>query len=282
MKRPKVPKAPSLAELQAWFGEAISRPLPMEYAGNPLAVSAPELRESGNATVRGRGGLSGFERVGIYNQQYWFRLITIMQGEYPCAVHRLGLRPFNEWVIRYLEAHPPSSPFLSRLDEAWPAFIEARYQGPDRDSVVQAVAFDRAFSRAFDAPEGAALTQEGAGGLLQLAPHVSVLRLDWDFPAYRIQCLKDESLEDAIALQPGPSCLVIWRGSDLAVWQKPVSPAACKVLGELREPTTIPDAFDRLEGRLSAEEQAELETSLSQWFAIWVRASWLVQGVRNP
>ena len=278
MKPPKTPKTPSMAELQAWFGRAISRPIPPDYAGNPLAMSAPELREKGDALVNGPGGLSGFDRVGIYNQQYWFRLITIMQGEYPCAVHLLGLRPFNQWVIRFLDAHPPASPFLSGLDQAWPAFMEESYRSADREAVIQAVAFDRAFSKAVDAADGAPITQASAGGPLQLAPHATALRLDWDFPAYRSLCLEDESLEKSIQLNPGASCLVIWRAKDMAVWQKPVPTAAFKVLAELRDPTTIPEAFERLEGSLSDEEQGDLEKNLAKWFAEWTQSGLLAPG----
>jgi hypothetical protein len=126
-----------LAELQKWFGSSISQRLPEEYPGNPLAVSRPELQAVADAHLKGKGGLSGFSRLGIYNQQYWFRLISIMQSEYTCTVHLMGLSTFNLWVIRFLEMHPPSSPYLAQLDAAFPAFLEANYtsQSPSRTSV---------------------------------------------------------------------------------------------------------------------------------------------------
>lgn len=265
----------SLDDLQAWFGRAISRPLPEEWQGNPLARAAPELAEAGDALIHGRGGLGGFARVGVYNQQYWFRLISIMQEEYPCAVHLLGLKPFNAWAVRYLSAHPPDSPYLARLDAEWPAFLDREYAGADRDAVLQAVAVDRAFSRAVDAPEGLPLS--GAGGdlmaaPLRLAPHASVLDLGWDFPAYRALCLADGSLERRIPLEPGPRWLAVWRGEDLGLWQQALPAAAGKVLAELRRPATLEEAFARLEGRLDAEEQAALEAGLAGWFAEWTRA----------
>lgn len=295
-----------MADLQAWFGRAITRPLPPGFQGNPLAAGSPELKEQGDALVRGRGGLSGFDRLGLYNQQYWFRLVGIMQGEYGCALRLMGLDAYNQWAIRYLDAHPPSSPYLSRLDEAWPAFMEERYQGPDRAAVLQAIAFDRAFSRAFDAPDGRPLsgaeilgeeapeadTPSGPGGLpvpdpgrlmalpLQLAPHVTVLRMDWDFAAYRARCLADEGLEETFELGPRASCMVIWRGRDLVLWQQEVSSAACKVLRELETPATVPEAFDRLEGSLTEGEQAELEANLAAWFGEWVRNGWI--GLGSP
>src|SRR6185369_5281152 len=88
--KPKTRK-PALSDLQAWFGKAIARPLPNRYPGNPLAVSAPTLAAQAQRRLFSRGGVSGFDRLGIYNQQYWFRLITIMQQEYPSAAHLIGL-----------------------------------------------------------------------------------------------------------------------------------------------------------------------------------------------
>jgi hypothetical protein len=237
-----------------------------------LETSAPDLRPAGDANLAGRGGLSGFDRLGVYNEQYWFRLLSILQGEYPCTVHLMGLRPFNARAMSYLEAHPPASPFLATLDEAWPDWLRREYREADREVVLQGAAFDRAFSRAVDAPEGAPLAPEDpAGQRLALAPHAAVLRLDWDFPAYRAACLADESLEAVLEIAPKALCMAVWRGADGVVWQKPMSPAACKVLGAFREGSTVAEAFERLEGAFEADEQEDLEANLPGWFEEWTR-----------
>jgi hypothetical protein len=279
----------SLAELQTWMGSAISRPLPDGYQGNPLAVSAPELEGEADALVRGKGGLSGFGRVGIYNQQYWFRLISIMQSEYPCAVHLMGLHAFNDWAVRFLEAHPPASPFLAELDARFPAYLEEGYKGERREAVLQAVAYDRALSKAFDAQEGKTLAAAGAAGpaewmsfRLILAPHVTPLRVDWDFAEYRARCLPDESLEESLEPKPGTAHIVIFRDEDLEVMRLPVPAPALAVLEAFREPATLAEAFEKLEGRLSPEEQVELAAGLSAWFREWVERGWLCVAGAEP
>ncbi len=277
---------PSLAQMQTWFGNAISRPLPDEYPGNPLAVSAPELEGEADARLREKGGLDGFGRLGIYNQQYWFRLVSIMQSDYTCAIHLMGLRVFNDWAVRFLAEHPPASPFLAELDAAFPAYLEAGYQGPDREAVLQAIAYERALSKAFDALEGTALAEAGLtapadllAARLRLAPHVSPLHIDWDFAEYRTRCLPDESLEAAVAPPlPGPSDMVIFRDADLEVMKETVSPPALAVLLEFRRSATLGEAFGNLEGRLSESEQAELMRGISGWFQDWVARGWLCLG----
>lgn len=271
----------TLAQLQAWLGEAIGRPLPEEYPGNPLTVSAPDLEAEADALVRAKGGLAGFGRVGIYNQQYWFRLISIMQSEYPCTLHLMGLHPFNAWAVSYLHAHPPASPFLAELDLGFPAFLQG-YQGEARAAVLQAAAYERALSKAFDAPDG--LTLAGAGvsapsdllsARLVLAPHLTPLRVDWDFAGYRSRCQGDESLEGVFALEPETAHLVLFRDPDLEILKEPVSPAALAVLEVFVEPTTLTGAFERLEGKLSPEDQAELMGGISGWFRDWAARGWL-------
>jgi hypothetical protein len=275
-------KPPTLEQLQTWFGKAISRPLPENYPANPLALSAPELEAEADSLVRGKGGLAGFGRLGIYNQQYWFRLISIMQSDYTCAIHIMGLRNFNDWAVRYLEAHPPASPFLAELDAAFPAYLEARYQGADRAPLLQAIAYERALSKAFDAAEGFTLGAAGnaapadlMSARLVLAPHLTPLRVDWDFADYRGRCLTDESLEQAFELTPGTDHLVIFRDADLNVMKIPVGPAALAVLLEFGSPSTLVDAFGRLEGKLSGDDQAALEGGISGWFRDWVARGWL-------
>ncbi|MDB5051825.1 MAG: hypothetical protein JWO30_4896 [Fibrobacteres bacterium] len=272
----------NLGELQSWFGRQISRPLPDEYDGNPLAESAPGLEPEADDLVRGKGGLAGFARVGIYNQQYWFRLISVMQSDYTCAIHLMGLHVFNDWAVRYLEAHPPSSPFLAELDAAFPAFLEKGYQGESRGAVLQAVAYERALSKAFDAPEGASLAGAGISApadllaaRLKVAPHLTPVRVDWDFADFRSRCLPDESLEGSFELRPETAHLAIFRDPDLEIMKEPVSPVAFAVLGVFLEPATLTEAFEKLEGRLSPEEQAELMRGISGWFQDWVARGWL-------
>jgi hypothetical protein len=281
-------KAPALAEsglaeLQAWFGRAISRPLPDEYPGNPLEVSHPGLKGEADALMRAKGGLSGFGRVGIYNQQYWFRLVSIMQADYTCAIHLMGLKAFNDWTVRYLEAHPPASPFLAELDAGFPAFLEAGYRGSARAAVLQAVAYERALSKAFDAPADRTLAESGItapeallSARLRLAAHATPMHVDWDFAEYRGRCLADDSLEQAMdPPREEAADLVIYRDADLEVMKRPVAAAAMAVLREFRAPATLGEVFARLEGKLGPAGQAGLEAGLSGWFRDWVAGGWL-------
>jgi hypothetical protein len=287
-----------LAKLQAWFGQAISQPLPEIYATNPLAVSLPNLRAEADARLKEKGAFTGFDRLGVYNQQYWFRLITIMQDEYPCTVHLLGLRSFNGWAVQYLLAYPPVSPYLAELDLHFPDFMVKHYS-PEHSKatldleamkpeqampvVLEAIAYDRAFSKGFDAPAGITIAEAGLSDpseimtlAICLAPHVSPLTMSYDFAAYRELCLSDESLEAVFVLHPAESHVVIYRDRELSMQIKAVSKVALKVLTEFRATSLLADVFARLDGMFSPAEQLELEAGLTTWFQFWVAEGWLV------
>ncbi|MBW8888316.1 MAG: putative DNA-binding domain-containing protein [Fibrobacteres bacterium] len=279
-REPENPPSLSLAALQAWFGSAIANPLPKRYGENPLAVSSPGLAESAAERLRSKGDLGGFDRLGVYNEQYWFRLVTVMQSDYTAAIHLMGLQEFNDWAVRYLQAHPPASPFLADLDAGFPGFLAAGYAGPLRDTVLQAIAYERALSKAFDAPDGATLAAAGLGPealmaeRLRLAPHVTPLHTDWDFAEYRGRCLADESLEATMDPPLRVSAdLVVHREADLRVMKTEVPAAALALLRAF--PGTLPEVFARLDGVLAPSDQALLEREVSGWFRDWAAEGWL-------
>ena len=112
----------SLSFIQEWFSQAISKSLTLE-AGTAQVLAATELHREAEARIRSANGVNGFDRLAIYNRQYWFRLIACMQETYPCALHVLGLKNFNEWVMRFLEKHPSDSPYLAELDAKFGDFM---------------------------------------------------------------------------------------------------------------------------------------------------------------
>lgn len=274
------PPGPGLAELQAWFGAAIATPLPDTYAGNPLQASSPDLAQAADARLRGPGGFGGFARLGVYNEQYWFRLVSVMQADYACAIHLMGLKEFNAWAVRYLTAHPPASPFLAELDLGFPAFLESGYAGPEREAVLQAIAYERALSKAFDADSGATLAAAGIPPeevprrRLALAPHLSLVHVDWDFSEYRMRCAADESLERKMeAPRPDAADLAIYRDGELQVRKVALSRTAWGLLGAF--PGALGDVLAGYEETLGAAGRAELEANLGTWFRDWVALGWL-------
>jgi hypothetical protein len=285
-KKSSPPQA--LRDFQRWFSRATSRPLLPGNLTRPQGVDGPSLRREAEARLNSVNGLSGLERLEVYNRQYWFRLITIMQEEYPCCLHVIGLDAFNGWVIRYLDAHPPSSPYLALMDSDFPAFLKRRFRGRDRGKVLEAVSYDKAFSKAFDAPEahlkagpgGAPPLQPSGGTKWVLAGHVTPLWLHWSFAAYRALCRTDETLTGRFPLRrAGRSgragygvCL---HRHENALYEKPITRAEFLLLRALEKPRTLTRIFRAAQREATARDLTAMERNVGAWFKDWTELGWI-------
>lgn len=272
------------------------------------------------ARVRSVNGLDGQARLGIYNRQYWFRLVAIMQEEYPCAVHLLGLEAFNAWVVRYLLAHPPASPYLADLDAGFPAFVTRRLrasrgatapkglQGAEwRAAVREALAYDKALSRAIDAPDGpeamaasgeagaeaepgttarggAAFAKGVAAARWGRAAHVTPLWLHWDFAAYRAACRADAGLTGRLPLRRkgrGGHGVCLHRHEGV-VYEKVLARAEFLVLDALGVPRTLDAVFRAARRDATARDLTAMARGVHGWFKAWTEWGWILAvGVRN-
>lgn len=98
------------------------------------------------------------ERLAIYNRQYWFRLFSVMQQEFPLVAHLLGHWEFNAWVSDYLESAPPTAIDIAGSGDGFVEFVRTESQrriqspAPSIPLVQQAAEIDEAFRRIFRAP----------------------------------------------------------------------------------------------------------------------------------
>ncbi|HEX2613243.1 MAG TPA: putative DNA-binding domain-containing protein [Fibrobacteria bacterium] len=274
-------KAPAgLKDFQRWMGRASARPLLAGNATVKRGVDGVSLRAEADKRLRSRNGMSGLERLEVYNRQYWFRLITIMQEEYPCALHVIGLDAFNGWVIKYLDANPPASPYLATLDAGFPAFLRRRYRGKNRERVLEAAAYDKALSRAFDGPIGARPPPGEASNpkaRWMLAAHVTPLWLHWDFASYRTLCREDEALTAKIPLKRtgknGQGCVA--HRHENTIYEKPVTRAEFLLLDALTKPRALAQVFATAGRGASAREKGEMARNAGAWFREWTELGWV-------
>jgi hypothetical protein len=285
MSNLKVPQ--ELIDCQTWFGGVMARPLSDALQMQTEGLTCDSLAVEAGKYLRGNAALDAFGRMQVYNRQYWFRLITVMQADYTCSIHVMGLRNFNLWVIRYLENNPPDSPYLNVLDQRFIAFMEMAYNQSDRDTVLEAIAYDGAFARAFDGPLGQPLQPSALQGTdlmtvsLRLAPHVTPLHLTHRWKSYRASVLDDESLEQIVVPpEPGRWTVLIYR-NDFILYEKEIATAAYHVLHALKEPGTLPEILDRIP-ELNEVESADLEAHLIEWFRDFVAQGWVVAGEAVP
>src|ERR1022692_1407851 len=67
--------------------------------------------------------LSAFERLEIYNRQYWFRVMGALAEDFPVLRGVVGNSKFEELSIAYLTAHPSRSFTLRNLGSRLPEWL---------------------------------------------------------------------------------------------------------------------------------------------------------------
>ena len=67
--------------------------------------------------------LTSFERLEIYNRQYWFRVIAAVSEDFPALAAVLGREKFDRLVLAYLKENPSTSFSLRNLGARLPAWL---------------------------------------------------------------------------------------------------------------------------------------------------------------
>lgn len=177
-----------LADVQHRFGALLRTPLDRRSGSlrAPIESYSPSLRRE----VLPGPHANETERLAVYHRQYWFRLFTVLQGEYPLTARLCGMWSFNELASHYLAAFPPRSFDLQHVAHALPSFlasflpIESTFDGVPRAALLEAATIDRAFSQVFLAPaptplDAQAMQRELSGARLKLAPTVALVAESW-------------------------------------------------------------------------------------------------------
>jgi hypothetical protein len=91
-----------LRELQSYFFHAIAHEPGKSHGFDPILVQ----------TVRQHGLLSSEERVNIYAQMYFARLLDVLYEDFPRVAAFLGCERFRDLVRAYLRIYPSTHPSL--------------------------------------------------------------------------------------------------------------------------------------------------------------------------
>ncbi len=192
MNDPSCPQA--LLEMQRWFASVITAPIQeSDQADLPIYQSCliDEMRER----IVPSPQLKSEERIGIYHQQYWWRLITVIQELYPSLVRIFDYEDVNLLIAEpYLLHCPPKDWFLSRIGSKLPQWIEKNYREKDSPLVHRLACLDHAYESLIFADllpqlEPNAIPQ-CERKTLYLQPCVTLFELEADLFTFRTQLLE--------------------------------------------------------------------------------------------
>jgi hypothetical protein len=207
--------------------------------------------------------------LAAYQRQYWFRLFTVMQDEFPLTAQVLGLWRFNQVARTFLRAHPPRGASLHAAADGFVDHIDAP---PFADAVREAARIDEAWRGVLAAPEVSAwrprVTEASAlqRKRLRPAPTRRIVRDRFGLVPRRLARPAAGS-EGAIALPPaGVVCEWLLARTREGTVQVPLDPVEARLLRALCEAPLV-EALARIDAACDDAERTRLASRVRDWIA---------------
>jgi len=287
----------SLAALQKTMARAVMQPLTPSEHMQTTAPDGKSMRAYAARFIKPNDRLTSFERLEIYNRQYWFRLLSSMMEDFPGLRAVLGDRKFEGMSKAYLVDCPSQSFTLRNLGARLETWLRKhpKWAGSKRELAIDITRLEWADIEAFDGKAEPPLRPDNLGGevgaklKLKLQPHISLLDLkypvddlllevrkeddDTDFASNAFQERHKRKRVQAVAkLKPAEIFLAVHRVDD-SVYFRRIEREEFVILGALREGKSLGKAIQAAfrHSRIPAGERAEL---VQKWFQNWATLGW--------
>jgi len=286
-----------LAALQKAVARAVMQPLTRNERMQRVGPGAEKMRAYAARYIKPNDRLSSFERLEIYNRQYWFRILGGMAEDFPGLHAVLGGQRFESMCKAYLTECPSRSFTLRNLGahlERWlrqnPSWIHDR-----RVLALDMVRLEWADIEAFDGQAKPPLRSEDLREMevpnlqLSIQPYVQLLELHYpvddlllevkhgddtsDFTSNAIHERRKRSKVRAVAkLEPAQIFLAVHR-LDFSVYFRRIEPEEFRLLNAVRCGKTIERAIE-LAFRKSSVPGADRAAFVQHSFQTWGTLGW--------
>lgn len=183
-----------LRELQRLMAQAVMRPLALSGRMRPDWSDGRVTKKVAAGFIKPNDRLTSFERLEIYNRQYWLRVLDSFAEDFTGVRAVLGEERFHDIAIAYLSSHPSSKFTLRDLGSRLIEFLQAepRWTEPHEELALDMARLEWAHIEAFDNAAKTPLTPADLEGRdaaqlhLKLQPHLTLLQLAWPLDDYLI------------------------------------------------------------------------------------------------
>lgn len=294
-----------LLKLQRTMARAVMQPLTSSERMQRKAPDGRPMRSYAARFIKPNDRLTSFERLEIYNRQYWFRLLSSMLEDFPGLRSVLGDRRFDAMSKAYIVDCPSRSFTLRNLGAQLESWLRKRPQwaGKKQTLALDIVRLEWADIEAFDGKAEPALRVEdlsataGDSLRLKLQPYVQLLDLrypvddlllevrkedeDTDFASNAFQERRKRKKVQAVAkLKPGNIFLVVHR-IDNSVYFRRIQREEFAILTALRQGKTLGKAIEAALRKTSIALE-ERPAAVQQWFQNWATLGWFCRPEKKP
>lgn len=176
----------NLLEFQRQMAADVRRPLTTAFEMQRECGRNVSVATIAASYVKPNDRLSAFERLEIYNRQYWLRVLGALEEDFPTLRAVIGPSRFQAMAVAYLQEHPSRTFTLRDLGSRLPGWLELHqeFAGRRRRLALDVARLEWAYVEAFDAATLELLSEANLVGLsensaIALQPHVQLLTLDY-------------------------------------------------------------------------------------------------------
>lgn len=285
----------NLENLQREMAAAIMQPLTPDEQMRERSADGRAMEEVASSFIAPNSRLTAFERLEIYNRQYWFRVLGALADDFPALAAVVGAQAFDRISIAYLTAHPSRSFSLRNLGSHLAEWLAANpvYAGRRHRLAVDVARVEWAFVEAFDSAHRAPLTHEqiatlDAGSRLALQPHVRLIALEYPADDLVLNLHKHEKRQaseagvrhEAVgrpAAIPRLRRRATWVAAhrvDLAVYYRRLDREEYLTLAAIERGAPLVEAIG--EGFADSRiPEGRRPLRIQKWFATWAELGWI-------
>ena len=283
-------RPPHLDVVQRWFQAVISHPsgvgegVDSNQAQELIRLKRDELEK----VVRSTRRFGASERLSVYANAYYARLLECLGESFPVLKHALGEETFNEFAFGYLQNYPSRSYTLNRLGEDFARHLDETR--PDRtgreiqgvnwpDFLIDLARLEWTIGQVFDGPGPeqedpfdyesfqAISPEQWPQARLTLAVCLRLLQFSYPVNDYYTQARRAKEGEETPLPEARHQFVAISR-HQYVVRRYELSEPQYRLLESLQSGQTIGRAIESAAGIMEADDE-ELAASLKNWFHDW-------------
>ena len=290
-------KPQNLERIQQWMQSVITHPLGIEAGISSPAVNGqlPCSAETIEDVVTRSRACTSIERLEVYGNAYFARLLECLRELFPTLVYALGEEVFDGFAFGYLQQYPSRSYTLSNLAEHFVQYLEETRPAMDApmdsapslnskpstfnrswpDFLIDLARLEWTIDQVFDGPGFEKAQPLTPDDLTQITPDqwaaaslvpVPCLRLlEFQFPVNDYFTAFRKGEEPSIPV-PRPTFAVITR-RDYVVRRYEISQQQHQLLSALIVGATVGEAIESVAE--SIEDFDEFGNTLRDWFRTW-------------
>ena len=285
----------NLDQIQRRMLHAVRQPLTPDETMRTHDLDGRLMEEIAEDIIKPNDRLTSFERLEIYNRQYWFRLLSSMAEDFTGLRAIIGEKKFEKLAIAYLLDCPSKSFTLRDLGSRLESWLKEHlvYVPKVEHLAVDMVRLEWAEIEAFDREEKPRMTAEDIAKLgddprLQFQPYLQFLAFSYpvnDLLLHiRSQSEEVDIVSNAVAEKvkhsrigkiklPKPKNLYLAvHRVDFDVYFKELEPEAFAILCAIQKGETLSEAVAAASWGDRPFE--EIAAQVQEWFRDWASFGW--------